>query len=729
MSDPVSKRRLPSRRQFLIGTGAAVGVTVGFLLWPRRWPNARVPAEGEVLLNAWLSVGTDGRVTVALPVAEMGQGSWTGLAQIAADELGADWRMVGVEPAPWHPAFAHSGLVRLGTDALPPVIRDIAAHVGATVMQRVNLQLTGGSTSIRGYHDMVREAAAAARTLLTDAAAREWGADRKLVDTRAGQVVFKANRMAFGDAVRLVDPQRKVGSIRLRDLSALPLEGKAVPRIDVPAKVDGSARFGGDVRLPGMVYAAIRHGPLGGRLTSATAPAGVTLVKGPNWVATTGVTSFEAERALGRVDAAFAVEGRAAGNWIEEETVAAAGEPLLEALPGKMVEARYQLPFLAHACMEPMVAAARVADGRAEVWGPTQSLTLAHWAVASALGVDNRDVTVHPTMLGGGFGRKAEGDAMAEAALIARAVGKPVMLQWSRSEDVMNDRYRPAAAAAMAGGLGESGEILAWRGRIAVPDVGASFMGRTMPRLAGDGDSATNSAIEGAAAMPYAVGDFLAEHVPVVQPVPLGYWRSVGHSFTGFIVESFVDELADAAGEDPLAFRLKLLADRPRHARVLREAAAAGLWDQPVPAGFGRGIALHESFGSIVATVIEAGLSEGAIRILRASTAIDCGRAINPVLVRQQVEGSTIMGLSAAIMEAVTFADGFVEQRNFHDYPILPLGQSPEAMVTVIVNSGAALGGVGEPAVPPAAPALANALFAATGRRLRTLPLGPALAA
>jgi isoquinoline 1-oxidoreductase beta subunit len=392
-------------------------------------------------------------------------------------------------------------------------------------------------------------------------------------------------------------------------------------------------------------------------------------------------------------------------------------------LGGKRLSADYRVPFLAHAAMEPMVAVARVADGRAEIWGPTQSLTLAHWAVAEALGLETDAVTIHPTLVGGGFGRKAEADAMVEAALIARATGKPVLLQWSRGEDLAAGRFRPPAAARMEAGLAEDGSITDWTARIAVPSVSASFAARVMPRFAPDPASASDGAIEGAAEIPYAVGAFAAEHVAIVQPVPLGFWRSVGHSFSAFFVESFVDELAAEAGIDPLAYRLHLLDGKPRLQRVLKAAADAGQWAGALPAGIGRGIALHESFGSIVATVVEAGVADGGIRIRRLASAIDCGRAINPDSVRAQVEGGALMGLSAALGEGMGFAGGMAEARNFDGYPLLSMRHSPEVVTTTIVESGEALGGVGEPGTPPAAPALANALFAATGKRARTLPL------
>ncbi|MFN3371681.1 MAG: molybdopterin cofactor-binding domain-containing protein [Sphingomonadaceae bacterium] len=737
---PAGTRRFrPTRRGFLIGAGAGLGLLVGYALWPRQWPNAWVAGEGEMLLGPWIKIGTDGRVTVAVPQAEMGQGVLSGFAQIVADELGATWGMMAVEPAPWHPAFAHVGMARLGTAGLPPPIRGLAERLGVEAIRRLNLHLTGGSTSIMGYHDLLREAAAEARARLAMAAAKEWGVSASQLDTLNGFVVYKANRMAFADAAQLVDPDREPPRPKLRPAADRRLDGRALPRLDLPPKVDGRARFGADVRLPGMVFAAIRHGPIGGRLASAEAPAGVKLVKGPNWVAATGVTSFEAARALAQVKAEFdAPEGEGptgeAGPWIQEALNAAIagteGKPLTSrgdvdaALGETPVEASYSLPFLAHACLEPMTATARVTDGAAEVWGPTQSLTLAHWRVADALGLESKDVLIHPTLLGGGFGRKAEPDAMVEAALIARAVGKPVQLLWSREEDLSAGSFRPPVAAWFRGQLtADRKGIAAWDAQIAVPSVGASFMGRTLPRFAGDGTKPSAADIEGAAEIPYAAGAFRVTHLPVPQPVPLGYWRSVGHSFSAFLVESFVDELAARAAIDPLAFRLGLLPDKPRHRAVLEAAADIGNWGQAQPKGFGRGIALHESFGSIVAMVIEAGVVGGQIVIPKVAVAIDCGRAIAPDSVRAQLEGAAIMGLSAALGEAQTFEGGEAQARNFDRYEILRMAGAPHSLVTVILPSDGPLGGVGEPGLPPAAPALANALAAATGTRARALPL------
>jgi isoquinoline 1-oxidoreductase beta subunit len=731
--DPAPTRSpFASRRAFLVGAAATVGLGVGWLMWPRNWPEPQLGGEDEVMLNAWVRVAPSGEVTVALPQAEMGQGALSGLAQILAGEMGADWRLVAVEPSPFHPAYAQVGLVDEGTANLPPVLREIARAAGATAIRRFNLHLTGGSSSIRNYHQAMREAGAVARALLEGAAARAWGVSPDALDTRDGFVIYKANRMPFAEAMRTIDPD-DAANARLRTAPDA-LVGRPLPRLDLPPKVDGTARFGADVRLPDMVFAAIRHGPAGnGRLVAAEAPAGVMLVKGDNWVAVTGATNHEAQRALGLVNARFATEGAAAGPAGEAQLQAAlAGDggkevasfgDVAEAIGARAVSADYAVPFLAHACMEPMVATARITGDRVELWGPTQSRTLAVMGVARALEVDESKITVHPTLLGGGFGRKAEADHFIEAALIARTLGKPVQLQWSREEDFQADKVRPAGLARIRGSVDAAGRIAAFDVRIAIPSVMASFMARNLPALAPSPDSASATAIEGADSIPYATSAFRAVHVPVDQPVPLGFWRSVGHSFSAFFVESFMDELAAAARMDPVRFRLAHLAAAPRHAAVLKAVAADARWDSPSPQGVARGVALHESFGSIVATVVEAGVRDGAVIVPRVFVAIDCGRAINPDSVRAQLEGATIQGLDAALQGRLSFAEGMAEQRNFDSYPLLGLDRSP-VVVSRIVESGGPLGGLGEPGLPPAAPALANALAAATGVRARRLPLG-----
>ncbi len=747
VSWPVSwpARFRPSRRGFLIGSGAALGLVVGYAVWPRRYPGGWVAGAGETLLGPWVKIGAGGRVTVAVPQAEMGQGVFSAFAQIVADELGADWSMMAVEPAPFHPAYANIGLAREAAAGLPSPLRGLAEYLGAEAIRRFNVHMTAGSNSVRNYEPLLRAAAAEARQRLIAAAAKQWGVSASLPDTLNGAVVYKANRMAFAEAVALVDAAADPPAAKLRAPEARLLVGRALPRIDLPPKVDGSARFGADVRLPDMVYAAIRHGPVGGRLERAAAAdtvlaGGVVLVEGPNWVATSGITNWEARRALAAVEAEFVVDGRAAGPWIEEELLEAAragdgggkvaGHGDVEgplAAESGVVVAEYRLPFLAHASLEPMTATARVLDDQVEVWGPTQSLTVAHERVAAALGVDDSLVVVHPTLVGGGFGRNIEADAMVEAVLIARAVGKPVQLTWSREEDLGSDQYRPPVAARLRGAV-KDGAIAAFEARVAAPSLGASFLARNFPALAPAADKPSAREIEGLDRIPYRTAAFRAVHVPLLQPAPLGYWRSVGHSFSAFVVESFLDELAEAAAADPLEFRLRLLDGKPRHQKVLRAVAAATGWGDEtagaaVAPGFARGLALAEGFGSVVATVVTAGVVDGQVRIAGVTSAIDCGPVVAPDGVRAQVEGANVMGLSAALHEAVTFEDGEARERNFDSYRLARMADLPSTIEVVLVESEAALGGVGEAGVPPAAPALANALARATGKRARTLPL------
>lgn len=723
----------PSRRGFLIGAGATTGLVVAYALWPRRWPGGMVAGEDETGFGPWLRIDTDGQVTVAVPQAEMGQGVYSGFAQIIADELGADWQMMAVVPAPFHPAYAQTAVAATLAASLPPVVRTVAAHLGEDAIRRLNLHLTCCSTSITAYHDILRHAAAEARARLVAAAATEWEVSADALDTGGGFIVYKANRMAFGDAVRRIDPAFEPAAAPLRATASRRLAGKALPRLDVPAKTDGSARFGADVRLPGMVYAAIRHGPVGGRLLTASAPAGIVLVKGPNWVATTGPTNWEARRALARIEAGFAIAGRAAGPWIEtalqQAATGSSGEVVQEsgdvdaALGQSPLVADYALPFLAHASPEPMTATARLTAGTAELWGPTQSVTLVHQRVAEALGLERQAIRTYPTLVGGSFGRTLEPDAFVEAALIARAIGKPVQLLWNRADDLTTGSFRPAVHARLRGSLDGKGGIAALEAQIATPGVFNSLASRYVPLLARETEAPTATAIDGIASTPYALAARRSIHLPLAQPVPLGLWRASSHSFSAFLIESFIDELATAAKADPLAFRLGLLAGKPRHQKLLRAVATAADWADPPRQGMAKGIALHESFGSIAAMVVEAGVSDGRIRLGTVATALDCGHAIAPDSVRAQLEGAAIMGLSAAIGEAQTFADGAAANRDFNRYTLLKLDGAPARIVTVLVNSGDALGGAGDPGLPAAAPALANALFRATGKRARQLPL------
>jgi isoquinoline 1-oxidoreductase subunit beta len=728
-----------TRRRFLIGTGTAAGLVVGYALWPRNqrlnWP-ARAD---EARINGWVKIGTDGRVIVAVPQAEMGQGVFTSLSQILADELGADWNTVGVEPAPLNPIYANPGMgIDVAAD-LPAPLRGMTIWAVAELAGRYDLQMTGGSNSVRGFHDTIRQAGAAAREMLCRAAAREWGANWEDLDTANGFVIYKANRARFGDIAGKALQEDAPRSPRLRSPDKNRLMGKAVPRIDIPAKTDGSARFGIDVRLPGLVFAAILSGPVGDpalvKVDDAEVrklPGVIDVVKGPSWVAVVANSWWVANNALASLTPVFAAQPKPAGPWIDAALKAGLDAPDAKAIEKEgdvsllggvgAITADYALPFLAHATMEPMNATARIDGGNVEVWAPVQSLSIATWAVAKALGVEDAAVTVHPTLLGGGFGRKIEVDAVVAAALIARATKRPVQLIFSREEDFAQDRYRPAAMARMRGRIGDDKRIAAWGSRIAVPDVNNNMMGRIMPALATKTPSANAGAVEGSHHLRYAFDAKLIEHALVDVPVPIGAWRSVGHSFTAFFVESFVDELAHAAGVDPFTFRMSLLHKSPRHAAVLAAAVRAGGPPGPVEPGVGRGIALHESFGTIVAQVAEVAVKDGQIAVRRVSCAIDCGRVVNPGIVRAQVESAIIFGLSAALTGAITFENGVAQQQMFDSFPLLGLADAP-AIDVVIISSSTGMGGAGEPGTPPIAPAVANAIFAATGKRIRSLPL------
>ncbi len=724
-----------TRRQMMITAGAGAGLAIGWAVWPRRRGINWTAGAGENVINAFVKVGGDGQVTVAVPQAEMGQGVWSGLAQIVADEMGADWRTVGVEPAPLGPEYANHGAYADMVAGMPAAMRGVADWAAGRVVEYYDFQITGGSTSVRGFEMPLRRAGAAAREMLCRAAARRWDVNWRECDTVGGFVVYKANRLAFADVARDAQVEDAPDDPALRE--APRLIGKPVSRIDIPSKTDGSARFGADVRIPGMLYAAVQQGPIGAilkRVDSTRLPAAARLVKGPNFVAVVADGWWAAKSSLELIGISYDLPENPAGPWLEAATrgalepggtkavakVRSDGDAALAHGSGS-ISADYNLPFLAHACMEPMTATARIADGVCEIWCPTQSATMANWAVAKALGIPEDSVIIYPTLLGGGFGRKVETDAAVQAALIAKAIGRPVQVIWSREEDFAHDFWRPAVAARLAGTATSEG-IASWDATIAAPDIAAGFGTRNVPALGGD-PKAGAGAIEGAVDLPYAVANMHVAHALSECTVPLGFWRSVGHSFTGFIVESFVDELAELAGADPGAFRLAMLKDKPRHAAVLRAVLKAGGPLGPMEPGSGRGVALVESFGSIVAEVAEVVLAkDGTPRITRVWAAVDCGRVINPDTVRAQIEGGIIYGLTAALHGSVSFVGGVAQERNFDGYPLLTMAEAPLIEV-VIIPSAEAPGGIGEPGTPPIAAAVANAIFAAGGGRRRNLPL------
>jgi isoquinoline 1-oxidoreductase beta subunit len=708
-------------------------------------------------MNGWVKVSADGTVTVMLPKSEMGQGVMTSLAMLLADEMAADWSTVRTEMAPIDPIYNNICAV---VDGLPfhpddrSVIKRLGGWMTAKAMREIGVMMTGGSSSIRDLWLPMREAGAAARSMLIAAAAQQWQVPAAECRAAAGRVTHSPGRSAgFGELAALAARQPLPKRPPLKRVKEFSLIGKPLPRIDAAAKLDGSARFGIDALPEGLLYASVAMCPvLGGTVASfdavgATQLPGVRKVfavdgynGGTGGVAVIADSPWHAVKALAAVSI----------NWNEGAMANVNSADLLQqlsktlddkdgfsyykigdveaALAGaaKRIEAEYRAPYLAHMTMEPMNCTVQFKDGAATVWASTQVPGIARSAVAKVLGVSPEKVDVKVMLLGGGFGRRLDVDFIAQAAAIARAAqGAPVQTIWSREQDTTHDFYRPACVSRFKAGFDGEGKLVAWwnasAGQAILPNILKRAFG-----LPGAGPDKTTS--EGAFDQPYEWPNARIGHEIVDLPVPIGFWRSVGHSHQAFFKESFVDEAAAAAGQDPVAFRRSLLKSHPRHRAVLERAAALAGWETPLasaPDGAkkARGVALHQSFGSIVAQVIEASVTaDKQIRTHRVVCVVDCGLAVNPNLIRQQMESGIVFGLSAALRGEIVIEKGRVQQSNFHDQRILRIDECPQ-IETDIIASSEPPGGVGEPGTPPVAPALANALFALTGQRLRSLPL------
>ena len=761
--------RKPTRRRFLLGGLAAGGVlVVGWGLTPmrQRLHTAQpLPVKaGAVALNGWVAINLDGSVSVVVPRSEMGQGVHTALPMLLAEELDVPLAMVRIMQAPIDKIFANVALMR---DMLPfhpderGNTRDGAQWVLAKVARELGLMITGGSTSVKDAWQPMREAGAVARAMLVAAAAAKWRVAAAECGTDAGFVTHGSGRRASyaSLAAKAAHVAIGPGDVKLKQPKDFKLIGTAQAQRDSRAKVDGSAAFGIDARPPGLLYAAVRMSPvMGGRLAWFDAAA---LKARPGII---GVVDFSA--ALGRHSGAGAGVAVIATNWWAAKQAAAAlpvtwtegasaklsneaiftdfaahlelddghvvhSSGSLDAAEGaakvvsKTIHAEYRAPFLAHATMEPVNCTAQVSNGKVTLWVSTQVPSIAVDIAAKVAGVAREDVAIDVMLLGGGFGRRLETDMVAQAVAVAAAgaaEGRPVQLIWSREDDMTHDVYRPAALARFSASLDAAGAVLAWDNRSVSGAIGHQYFPRNLG-LPGFGPDKTT--VEGEFDMQYEIANQRIAHTIVDSAVPIGYWRSVGHSHNAFFKESFIDELAHAAGQDGAAFRRRLLKKHPRHLAVLNAAlAAAGV----APAGRAHGVALHQSFGSIVAQVAEVSVEhkenkEGKnIRVHRVVCAIDCGIAVNPNTIAQQMESAVLFGLSAALAGEITIRDGRVEQSNFHDYPVLRIGQAP-VVETIIVASAEPPEGVGEPGTPPIAPAVANALFVLTGQRLRSLPL------
>jgi isoquinoline 1-oxidoreductase beta subunit len=727
-----------SRRTLLVGGGVGVGLALAFSLWPRRYAPNLLAGEGETILNAFLKIGADGRVIVAVPQAELGQGVSTALPQILADELGADWRMVGVEPAPLNPIYANQLLAEeLSQGSLPEALSGVRRWTAQEAATRGGLMLTGGSTSVRAFEKRLREAGAAARALLSIAAARRWDADWRELDAHGGSVWRGAEAIGFGDLAEAAASERVPADLPIRAGLEHRLMGQPLPRLDAPGKVDGSALFAGDVRLPDMVYASARSAPFGGRVVSANSDAAngvreaLMTFQNPHWIAAAATNNWAADRAVGAMQATWEIpspepDTRSIDSALAEalergepEEVHAAGDAGA-AITGEGPSARYAVGLAPSAPPETLTATARVLGDKLEIWAPTQAPSLARAAAAAEIGFPESQVTVYPMLaVGGGYGRKLEMDAIRQAAIMAQQMGRPVQLTWSRLQDIQHDRFRPAAMGHLEARLAQNGMVSAWRARIAAPATAREVAERIGlgTRLFGGSRAPAAGAVP-----PYAIPNVAVNHAPADIRVPTGAWRSGALSYTTFFTESFVDELARGFGLEPFSFRIQMLGQNPRLANVLTTATALGGWDGG-PTGSGMGLAALSAFGSHIATLVEVEIgADQKIRVLRAVCAVDCGRVVNPELVRQQIEGGLIHGIAAALGPELTIDKGVPLARTLGDLDLPTLADSPSVTVE-LVPSEAEPGGITELAVPTAAPAIANALHALTGERIRRLPL------
>ncbi|MDB5963453.1 MAG: acylaldehyde oxidase [Massilia sp.] len=753
--------RKTSRRAFLIAglaAGGALIVGVGMLPPRQRLRGARpLPLrDGAVALNGWVVVQPDGTVAVVMARSEMGQGVHTALPMLVAEELDVPLAMVGLMAAPIDKIYGNVALMR---DMLPfhpdqrGAGRDGAEWILSKVGRELGIMFTGGSSSVKDAWGPMREAGALARAMLVAAAAAEWRVDPKTCATADGFVTHgsgrKASYASLATRAAAIDPDP--ASVTLKTPAQFKLIGRPQPRRDSPAKVSGAAVFGIDARPPGLLYAAVRMAPLVGAGVGTVDAAAVHALPGVK-----AVINFSS--ALGKHSGAGAgvaviattwwgARQAAAAlpiGWIEGDAAALSSEAIFKQFAARLderaghvyhsagslpamkdgksagvttISAEYRAPFLAHAAMEPVNCTAQVSDGKVRLWASTQVPSIAVDMAAKVAGVARENVAIEVLLLGGGFGRRLEVDMVAQAvAAAAAADGMPVQLIWSREDDMRHDVYRPAALARFTASIDAAGRVLGWDNH----SVSGSIAHQYLPRSTGlPGFGPDKTAAEGEFDMAYEIANQRIAHEIVDSAVPIGDWRSVGHSHNAFFKESFIDELAHAAGQDGVAFRRALLQRHPRHLAAL-DAAVKGAG--PAPAGRAHGVAVHACFGSIVAQVAEVSIEDGSIRVHRVVCAIDCGIAVNPNIVAQQMESAVVFALSAALGGEITIRNGKVEQSNFHDYPVLRIGQAPQ-VETIIIASAEPPEGVGEPGVPPLAPAVANAVFKLTGKRLRSLPL------
>jgi len=712
-----------NRRQFIIATAAAGGgLMLGFCLPSRPAQAAAVapqpwtaPAASGAEINAWLIIGSDDTVTIRVAQSEMGEGVFTSMPMLVAEELECDWQKVRAEYASANRSLREN-----------------------RVYQRM---ATGGSRAVRGSREYLQQAGASARARLIAAAARQWGVPVGECRAENGMVLHPASarKVNYGAVAAAAAGVRLDAEPPIKTPDQFKLLGKPLNRIDVPAKVNGSAIYGIDVRLPDMLYASVMACPVfGGKLkrydfdavknmpgvrTAVEIPNGIAVVADSFWRAKTALEAMPIEWDFGpHANASSEAFWKVFREALDKPGVVAKEEgDALAAINAatKVVEADYEAPYLAHATMEPMNCTAQVTPQRVDVWVGTQNPEGALATAAEVSGVAPENVYVHNCFLGGGFGRRFYGDDVRQAVTVAKALGgRPVKLIWSREEDMRHDLYRPMAAIRFRAALDANGMPAAYFNR----SVTHSILASLRPDDVKDGIDRTS--VEGLANTPYGFPQYRIEHLIQNTPVPVWFWRSVGASQNAFAVEGFMNELAYAAGKDPVELRRQLLKGHPDWLHVLDTVAQKANWGKPMPQGMAQGVAIAESYGSIVAEVAEVSVSRrGEVRVERVVCAIDCGHVVNPLTVAEQMESSVVWGLTAALYGQITIKDGRVVERNFDDYRMLRLDAMPEVETHLALTGGTKWGGVGEPGVPPLAPAVCHGIFQITGKRIRSLPL------
>ncbi|MBY0279606.1 molybdopterin-dependent oxidoreductase, partial [Candidatus Binatia bacterium] len=713
-----------SRRKFLVSSAAGAFVLFFRVDGSTRATEAAELAAAATQVGTWIRIAPSGIVTILVGSAEMGQGAMSGLAQILAEDLMVDWKKVRAEHAPADPAFAN------------PLF---------------HFQLTGGSSSIRGYYATLRKAGATAREMMIAAAAQTWGVPASECHATKGTVVHAGDgrTLDYGALAALAATMPVPSEPPLASDATLRLIGRPVKRLDIPAKVDGSAVYGIDVRIPDMAYAVVKHCPTLGGTLAATPPVpkgalavvplkvlagtgrGTEVAGMVNAVAVVAENTWYAIRAANQLQVRWNVPASSAA--IDSAALLQQARDLLDTGPAAVaesvgdaratlddpdvpvIERTYTLPYLAHAMMEVPNCTVRLTADRCEIWAPTQGQAIAVGTATALTGLTPQQVTIHTTFLGGGLGRKIEQDYISQAIQTAQAIGRPVKLMWTREEDFARDQYRPLAAVRVRAALGTAGNVAAWQYRNCSPSITV----QRRPTFTGIDSQAIDGSTT-ATGCSYAFDSRLVEHVLHPAPVPLGYWRSVGHSINSFAIESMIDELADAAGIDAYEYRRRLLASDARGLAVLDRVAAMAKWGGAVPSGRARGLAFSWSFGSAVAQVVEISApAAGRMTVHNVWCAIDCGRAVNPDSVAAQMEGGIVHGISAALWGQVTFTAGRAGVRNFDGYPMVRMSQMPSIAVTVMPpDPTVPIGGAGEPGVPPVAPALAGAYARLTGVRI-----------